>query len=213
MRRLSCLHIVVPIILICIGFLILKTCKTVPSLKELFTARSVEIDQTPILISEIKAIGQLMTAAASDEVVIESTSPTRGSGFVNSVNRYSPFKILPSADKRIVLIGRGKVLAGTDMKQLQQNSVRISGDTVWLTLPKAVILDAIINPSDFETFEEEGNWTAAEIIPIKMNARQQMINRAIQKNILVTADKKATAIMEHFLNAAGYKVAIVRTAL
>jgi hypothetical protein len=112
-----------------------------------------------------------------------------------------------------VLIGRGKVLAGINMNQLQENNLRISGDTVWLTTPKAVIIDAILNPTDFETFEEEGTWTSAEIIPIKVDARQKMINRAIQKNILVTADRKAVAIMEKFLYAAGFKVAVVKTSL
>ena len=211
MRRLSCSGIIMLTLIVCLGFFSLKTCKSVPSLKELFTASPIEIDQTPILIKQIKAIGQLITAAASDEVVVESTLPTRGSGFVNSVNRYSPFKVLPSADKRIVLIGRGKVLAGTNLTMVQQNAVRVSGDTAWLTLPKAVIIDAILNPTDFETFEEEGNWTSAEIIPVKVAARQKMINRAIQKNILVTADRKAIGIMEQFLHAAGFKVAIVKT--
>ena len=206
MRRTSFTKTLILVGVVLFGFYTLKKIESLPSFKNLFASKPLVIDETPILIKDIKSIGQLITAAATDEVVVTSTLPTRGSGFVNSVNRLSPIKLLPSADKRIVLIGKGKVLAGTDFTKLDSNAIKISGDTVTIRLPQATIIDAILNPADFETFEETGLWTPEEVITVKLTARQKMINRALQNNLLTTADNKAKAIVSQLLSAAGFKV-------
>ena len=175
-----------------------------PSLKNIFSSQPVVIDESPILVKEIKSIGQLITYSSFDEVVADSVVVTKGSVFVNSFNRFAPLPILPSADKQLVLIGKGKILAGIDLTLLSDTDVISRNDSLRLTLPKAKILDAILNPSDFETFVEKGNWTDPEVILVKAQARRKMIARAIQQNILLKADTKAKAIMENFLRNLGY---------
>ncbi len=207
MRRMRLSNIIMFVLIALAAFLVFRTCRAMPSLQNIFSSRPEVIDETPIIIKEIREIGQLITAVSSDEVVVESTLPTRGSGFVNSFNKI--IKVLPSADKRIVLIGRGKVVAGTDLKQLKEDDVSVSGDTIRINIPKAVVLDAILNPSDFETFEERGNWSSAEIIEVKKQARLKMVSRALQHNILSTADKKAKEMLRQFLYAAGFKEIII----
>lgn len=68
-----------------------------------------------------------------------------------------------------------------------------------------MILDAIINPSDVETFEEKGKWSAEDVTSVKMKARNKIIERALQHNILQKADLKAKNVMENFLLSSGYK--------
>jgi hypothetical protein len=177
----------------------------VPSMRNIFKSKPVVIDETPILIKEIKSIGQLITYTSFDEVVADTTIKTKGSAFVNNFNRITRLPILPSADKELVLIGRGKVLAGSDLSLLTDSSVSITKDTVRVYLPKVQILDAILNPSDFETFVEKGEWTNEEVILVKAKARRKMIEHAIQQNILPKADAKAKVIMEDFLRNMGYK--------
>lgn len=185
----------------------------VPSITNIFKAQPVVIDETPILVKQVRSIGQFITAVASDEVVVQAVLPTRGSAFVNSVNKFSPVDILPSADKKLVLIGRGKVMAGTDFTSIADNGVKVNGDTVWIDLPKATIIDAVMNPSDFETFEETGRWSGDEVNALKVTARQQMIDRAIANDILTTANNKAKAVIEQFFYAAGYKVVMVNVTI
>jgi hypothetical protein len=109
-----------------------------------------------------------------------------------------------------VLIAKGRVLAGTNLQQLSADNFTINNDTITLRLPRAVILETIINPSDFETFEEHGAWSEAEVQAVKATARRKIVERALQRNILQKADKKAKAIMESFLLNAGYKVVYVQ---
>ncbi len=202
-------RIVVIIIIAAAGFWLLQKLDVIPSLKSIFTSQPVSIDETPILIKEIKSIGQLITYSSSDEVVADSVILTTGAAFVNSFNRFSPMPLLPSAEKKLVLIGRGKVLAGTDLSLLTDTSVSIQNDTLRIYLPKAKILDAILNPGDFETFVEKGDWSQAEVTLVKIQARRKMIAHALQQNILPKAETKAKAIIEDFLGKMGYKHILV----
>lgn len=179
------------------------------SWEAIFAARPMSIDKTPILIKEIKSIGQLITYTSYDEVVADSVIVTRGSAFVNAFNRLSPVPLLPSADKQLVLIVRGKVLVGTDLSMLTDTSVAIKNDTVTLFLPKPKIFEAIVNPSDFETFVEKGNWTSKEVMLVKIKARRKLEARALQQNILAKADIKAKAILQNFLGILGYKNVLI----
>src|SRR4051812_46040809 len=81
----------------------------VPGIKQLFKSEPVVIDATPILIRQIKSLGQLITYTSYDEVVADSVMVTRGSLLVNSFNRFAPIPLLPLADKQLVLIAKGKI--------------------------------------------------------------------------------------------------------
>lgn len=86
----------------------------IPSAKDFFSSKPVVIDQTPIIIKEVRSIAQLITVTSYDEVVVDSVIIQNGPRIKNFLNHFSPYPIL-SIDKKIVLIVRGKVLAGTDL--------------------------------------------------------------------------------------------------
>jgi hypothetical protein len=190
---------------IIINVWVLQKLNLIPSPKDFFKSQPVVIDETPILIKEIKSIAQLITVAAFDEVVVDSVMPDTESKIKKLLNPFSPYPILPAKNKRIVLIARGKVLAGTDLQNLKEQKIQIKKDTVTVILNHAIILDAIINPSDFETFDEQGKWSDEAVRAVKLKARQKIIERAIQHKILEKANNKAKAIMENFLSSSGYK--------
>lgn len=206
MRRPQKIFIIFMLLLV--GYWLL-TKLVIPSVKNIFRPEPVVIDQTPILIKEIKSIGQLITYTSFDEVVADSIILTRGSAFVHAFNQFAPAPILPSADKQLVLIGKGKVLAGTNLALLTDTSISVDNDTIRLHLPKAQILDVILNPSDFETFVEKGNWSNEEVMLVKAKARRKIVAHALQQEILLKADSKAKAIMENFLHNMGYKQVMV----
>ena len=185
---------------------LLNTLGKIPSMRSLFTAEKVVIDQTPILIKDIKTIAQLVTVTAYDEVVVDSLVYNRAAAVFDMFRSVTPLAMLPSPQKQLVLIGRGKVLAGTNLQKLNDQRIVIHNDTAWIQLPQAEILEAIINPLDFETFEESGKWSDDEVIAVKVKARDKMISRAIERGILEKADKKANAVIENFLHSAGFKV-------
>ena len=194
------------VVVITIFFWLLNKLSKIPSIRSLFTAEKVVIDRTPILIKNIKTIAQLVTVTAYDEVVVDSLVYNRAAAVFDMFRSVTPLAMLPSPQKQLVLIGRGKVLAGTNLQKLNDQSIVIHNDTAWIQLPQAEILEAIINPLDFETFEESGKWSDDEVIAVKVKARDKMISRAIERGILEKADKKANAVIENFLHSAGFKV-------
>jgi hypothetical protein len=175
----------------------------------LFKQEPVLIDKTPILITQIRSIGQLITYTSFDEVVADSVIITKSAALVRSFNHFAPFPVLPSAEKQLVLIGRGKIMAGIDLSLVTGSGVTARNDTVTIVLPKAQILDAILNPSDFETFVEKGEWSEQEVTRVKAKARRKMLERALNQNLLQKADARAKVIMENFLHNIGFSQVVI----
>lgn len=184
------------IIFILIGIIILRKMDIFPSWKNIFSSKPVTIEETPILIKEIKSLGQIITATSYDEVAVDSIV----------VNH---FPHLPITDDKLVIIAKGKVLAGIDLKLLTDSSVRVLKDTVWMQLPQTKIIDVIINPGDYETFEEKGNWSNDAVMAVKLKSHTKILSRSLDKNIINRASAKAKAVIEDFLHAAGFKVVLI----
>lgn len=157
-----------------------------------------------MLVKEVKNIAELMTVSSYDEVVVDSTK---------SLNTVFPgllsAKVI-SKPTQLVIIAKGRIIAGTDLKELKEESVFIKGDSVSLLLPPAKVLDAIVNPSQFEIFIEETGWNEKEVNNLKVKARDLIVSRSIQLGLLKKADIKARQIMENFLRSAGFKKISVR---
>ena len=183
------------IILLLLGVLVLKKLNWLPSWN-IFSSKEVTIDETPILIKEIRSLGEIITATFYDEVVVDST-----------IKHYFPQ--LPITDDRLVIIAKGKVLAGSDLTLLTDNSVTVVKDTVWLQLPPIKIIDVIINPAGYETFEEKGKWNAEAVTEVKLKAKRKITTEAFNKDIIETARIKVKSVLEEFLHAAGFKVVLI----
>jgi Protein of unknown function (DUF4230) len=170
-----------------------------PSLKNLFRSKPVVIDTTPVLIKEMKSIAQLMTMSSYDEVVVDSSK-----SFSADIPGFSNTNSLVDRSQ-LVIIAQGQIVAGVDLQQLDESKIFIDGDSVSLTLPPAKVLDAIVNPSQYEIFIEEKGWEPAEVNAIKVRARDKMVERSLKQGLLQKADTKARMILENFLRSAGFK--------
>lgn len=198
MRKILTRYIALVLAVVVFIFLALQL-KWLPTFSDIFSGKPVIIDNTPILIKEINELSQLTTVTAYDEVVADS--------FRVSSNNYLP-RILPipaslSID-RIVLVGKGRVTAGVDLRKIRESDIRLRKDSISLHLPKAEIFDAILNPSDFDTFTEEGEWTPEAVTLVKIKAREKMIRRVTEQGIISRADAKARQLMENFLSGIGF---------
>ena len=103
--------------------------------------RTITIDDTPVIATRIRALGELTTAGFYDEIVI---SGSKRNTFSSST---------------LVIIARGTVRAGIDLARMSDGDISFSGDTVVIRLPEPQYLDVIVNPSDFEIFAESGKWS------------------------------------------------------
>jgi hypothetical protein len=166
-----------------------------PSFSEIFKTKPLLIDDTPVLIKEINNLSQIITITVYDEVVMESVKPKNLPSFPG---------LRPVPDK-IVLIAKGKVLAGVDLSKIKENDVFVDQDSVSIRLPPAEIFSTIVNPSDFETFDEVGEWTAKEITEIKKKLVNKITTRALQNQILPKAWQRSKFIIENFLRSIRFK--------
>ena len=185
-------------------FFVFKKINILPSIKDIFSSKPVLIEETPVLIKEINTLAQLMTVTYSDEVVMDTIK--LGIGIPSLVPIIGGSMLSPALDK-LVIIGRGKVIAGTDLKKMHEQDITQTGDSINIKLPSATILETVLNPSDFETFIEKGSWSETAVTALKVKIRNEMIDRALKQNILRQADVRSKNIMETFLKNTGFKKA------
>lgn len=191
---------------IIVGIFFLRKINILPSFKDIFKSQPVLIDESPIILQQINTLAQLITITYSDEIVMDTVKIRNGLPTLLPTNVGA--LLVPAIDK-LVIIGRGKVLAGTDLKSIHPEDIYATKDSVHLFLPKATILQTIINPSGFETFEEKGTWTEAEITGLKISIRNEINRRAIQQNILVQANERSKNILETFLRNTGFSKVVI----
>ncbi|MEP7232674.1 MAG: DUF4230 domain-containing protein [Ginsengibacter sp.] len=179
-----------------------------PSFKNIFASKPVVIEETPIIIKEINTLSQLITVTYSDEVVMDEAKPGKGVSSIMSAG--IGMMLLPSTD-RLVMIGRGKVFAGIDLKALTEKDVITNGDSIHVSLPAAQILNTVINPSGFETFDEKGDWNEEAVTALKIKIKNELTKRALQQNILRQAEERSRNIIETFLKSTGFNKVNITT--
>jgi hypothetical protein len=186
-----------------LAIFLLQKVKILPGFGDIFKPRQVLIENTPILIKEIREMAEMITITSYDEVIVDSVRAS-SIDLVKAITGM-PFNPLPPSFDRLVIIAKGKVFAGTDLMMLNETDIATIKDSISLKLPRAGILDVVINPSDFTTFTETGEWSNEAVTKVKVRARYKMEQRAIQKNILPLAENRSKLLMENFLKTAGFK--------
>jgi hypothetical protein len=193
------------IVLIIAGILaiyLLNRAKLLPDLRNVFRSKPVMVENTPVLIKEIREMTQLISVTSYDEVVVDSAKSS-SMDIVKALTGVST-PLSPPMD-RIVIVAKGSVQAGTNLRFLTESNICVEGDSVAVQLPEAEILEVIVNPSGFSTFTETGIWSPDAVNLVKTKAKKVMEQRAVGKNILGIAEQRARLLMENFLRAAGFK--------
>jgi hypothetical protein len=194
--------IVIAAALIFVIIFLFQKISWLPSFKNIFRSQPVVIDETPIIIKEINTLAQLVTVTFTDEVVMDTAKV--GNGMPSLLPLSIGTILTPSVDK-LVTIGRGKVIAGTDLKQIKEKDVSVTGDSIHVNLPAAKILQTIVNPSGFETFIEQGSWSEAAATSLKVKIRDKITKQALEQQILKQANDRSLNIIEVFLRNTGFK--------
>lgn len=175
----------------------------IPSFTNPFAAKPITIDRTPILIKNIRSIAQLMTIEYYDEVVVDSI---HNSGKLIPLPPFVfPFKA------SLVLIVKGRLLAGLDLQKLDSSHFIGNKDSIAIQLPRAKVLEVIVNPTDIETFSEEGKWTQAAVTALTTKARTKILHNAYNQGVLFRANEKARSLVEQLMINAGYKKVVITT--
>jgi hypothetical protein len=178
-----------------------------------FKSQPVTIDPTPLVVTEIKQIAELQTARMYCEMMVDSipTSPVdlAWRSLSNTFMIPGLTEVFLPPGKKLVMVAKGNIIAGIDVADIGAENITIKGDSVWVSLPAPKILDIITNPSDFEIFAEDGEWSNEAIQAVKQKARTKMEREANRQGLLTQAEGKAISLMQTFLLTSGYKYAKV----
>jgi len=167
----------------------------IPSIGNLFRSQPIKIAETPMLIKDIKELAELTTMVSFDEVVADSITVDPATLAIKTITGLNLNPLSPGYN-RLVLVCKGKVMAGTNLASLEPSQIFREKDSVSLGIPPAIILDIIVNPSDVETFIETGEWTAAAFEKVKIKAGEKMRDRALSEDILGKANARARLLMD-----------------
>lgn len=183
-----------------------------PSFGKIFAPKEVVIDQTPILIQQIRPLAQLVTITAYTEVTADTVAKTSIGERLRDV--FNPFSIKVKMNRELVIVGNVVVQAGVNLQKLTPQQLFISGDSISLQLPPAEILDVILNPSATDIFLEEGKWDNAAVINLKQKIGAKAVADVRARGVLLQAEERAREVLLNFFLAAGFtKVNIVKSRL
>ena len=163
--------------------------------------RPLTIDDTPVIVTKIRSLGELTTACYYDEMVL---SRTKENAFSSSALGSLAEGLGKDVDDHLVLIAKGTVRAGLDLMDMSEEDVRFVGDTAYIRLPAPQYLDLIVNPSDFEVFAETGKWTHEEITGLQETARTRLLMGADHYGLKSRAYAGAMDAVTELLVASGY---------
>lgn len=160
------------------------------------------IEESPVIATRIRALGELTTACFYDEIVLTGTKKNLLSASpLGSLAREGFGK---DVDDHLVIIARGRVRSGIDLQKMEPGDVRILGDTVILRLPPPQYLDVLVNPSDIEVFAESGKWTQQQMSGLQESARRKLVAEADHVGLKRTAYEGAMEAVSDLLLACGY---------
>ena len=164
--------------------------------------RSLSIDDTPVIITKIRSLGELTTACYYDEMVLSRTKQNAfSSSALGSLARDGLGK---DVDDHLVIIAKGTVRAGVDLMDMTEQDIRFVGDTAYIRLPAPQYLDVIVNPSGFEVFAESGKWSHEEVTGLQDTARQRLLMGADHYGLKSKAYAGAMDAVTELLAASGY---------
>ena len=163
--------------------------------------RALTIDDTPVIITKIRTLGELTTACYYDEMVL---SQTKQNAFSSSALGSLAEGLGKDVDDHLVLIAKGTVRAGLDLMDMTEEDIRFVRDTAYIRLPAPQYLDVIVNPSDFGVFAETGKWTHEEIIGLQETARTRLLMGADHYGLKSKAYAGAMDAVTELLAASGY---------
>lgn len=166
----------------------------------LFDAEEITIDKTANVVTEIKKISEITTACYYEEIILHEEKES--DNIANSTMKLFGGKSI-SKDE-IVIIAKGKVRAGFKLDKLSDDDIIANGDTLNVKLPKAEILDVLVNPSDFDIYVEDGTWDSQTVTKIKSKAADNIKNNALKSGVLEKAQESGVKKFVELFKSFGF---------
>lgn len=170
--------------------------------KSIFRRRSLRIEDTPVILTKINDIGELATASYYDEDIYQTSKLTEITGPVGLIA--SAVGRNPSKED-LVIIARGTVKAGFDLKSVSAEDVSVRNDSLFVVLPRPKILSVTVNPSDYEVIGGDKSWSQREVSGLVSHARSSILKNALDNGIYSLAETSGKVKVRELLEACGFR--------
>jgi hypothetical protein len=191
--------LIITILAIIIGYFVCANAGLLPSIKGLFKEKEIQLKETVLILEDVKSIAQFFTATAYEDIAIDTTKQISKSTIMSV---FSKSKTEPS---RFVILAKGKCMAGKDLSNIKTEDIVVKDSCVSITIPKTKILTTIVNPSDFEIYIDDGNWSNEEVKGIKVTALKPIELLAISDELLKKASERTKLLLTQFFKSIGFK--------
>jgi hypothetical protein len=170
----------------------LWTCKAVEE-----TEVGIDVDNriniTPEQIESIKAIGEWEFLSIANEELVDTI-------------RKGIF-----SDDHLVRIYYGTVRLGINMHQVEPGWIKISGDSISVTLPPIVLLSRdFIDEARTKSFHESGRWKPADREALYQKAYRQMLKHCMTKENITLARQNGEAQFQRMMKVMGFEHVTIR---
>ena len=151
------------------------------------------IDATPTQVLAMKEIGEWEFLSIEDEEMIDTT-------------RRRLFR-----NDELIRIYTGTLRLGIDLSEAKDDWVRLSGDTLRVTLPRVKLLDEdFIDETKTQPFFESGTWSDQAREDMYHRAKAKMKARCLTKENIASAEDNALKQFFKMFKAMGYEHVEVR---
>lgn len=146
------------------------------------------IEDTPLQIESMRAIGQWEFLAVSDEEMVDTV---RKGVFI---------------DDKLARIYYGTLRLGVDMQKLSDDAFRRQGDSITVMMPEIQLLDEeFIDETRTKAFFESGKWTPADRGDLTRRAYRLMKQHCLTRENIAAAQANAESQMRQMMRTLGYE--------
>ena len=112
--------------------------------------------------------------------------------------------------EKLLLVAVGEVEAGVDLDELEEDDVRVLGETVAVTLPEARVLDSSLDEDATKLYDRDRGLLKIQgndelIEEARRSALEQIEGEAMNNNILEQAENNAEDSIRALVTSLGYE--------
>ena len=154
----------------------------------------------PAVVEGIQRLNELATVKYTTQVLVTEEE--------NAEIFRQPLPEFLTGEK-VLLVAVGEVEAGVDLDELGPEDVRVTGDTAYIDLPAARILDSSLDENKTKVYDRDrgvlklrGNDDLIE--EARREAEHRMVEAARENDILIKAPDNAEASISTLVTSLGY---------
>lgn len=156
------------------------------------------IENTPITVEDVRAVGKLVTANFYDEMIIKT-------------DKHDLVDTNDGGYGQLVIIQKANVRIGVDLTKLAEDDIAVVDDTtVVIKLPPVECLHVIMNPTDTDVYDESKGWSLEQMKEALRPTEDLVMEKVMASEVMDRARQNAEDILREFFLSFGYKQVRIR---